>query len=48
VNSGAQYHALSICYLILRGLKVGNDEHLNRVAGFGLAKGCPAQTILAK
>ena len=48
MNSSAQNHALSICYLILCGLKVGDDEHLNRVASFGLAKSCPAESILAE
>ena len=38
VHPACQYYALSLSYVILRGLKVGYDEHFQIVPGQSLAK----------
>lgn len=41
VHSASQYHALSLGYVILRGLKIGYNEHFQIVSGQSLAKRSP-------
>ena len=48
MDTGAQNHALTVRNLILSRQEVGDNEHLNRVAGFGLAESGSAETILAE
>ena len=47
MDPGRQDYTLALGDLILRRHKVGDDEHLDRVACLGLAKGRPSQSILA-
>ena len=48
MDTGAQNHALTVRNLILSRQEVGDNEHLNGVAGFGLAESGSAETILAE
>ena len=47
MDAAAEDNALPISDLVLRREEVCDDEHLDRVAGLGLAKSRPSKPILA-